>query len=183
MAAEIPNSALQKVEQAVRVIIEKGGLDSLIVDRLRHEDLKHIAWAGGPFHSFSVEEALERSNKGEVDYLAVRSPDGLPVSIGGIDYARYEDAGYMWQLATMPGLRSLGIGTKLIKQMEEYIMKRGLLVAMLGVEDDNQQAQALYERLGYTVCGHERQSWEELDDSLNPYTHQAKVTLMRKNIK
>jgi RimJ/RimL family protein N-acetyltransferase len=51
---------------------------------------------------------------------------------------------------------------------------------MLGVEDENTRARALYDRLGYKECGHERDTWDEADEYGNIYTYHAEVTLMRK---
>jgi hypothetical protein len=61
---------------------------------------------------------------GQVEYLAVRAPGGFPVSIGGIDYAKQPGAGIVWQLSTHGDLRSLGLGTALIKEAEARIKKR-----------------------------------------------------------
>jgi len=57
-------------------------------------------------------------------------------------------AGTLWQLTVHPALRSCGIGTILIRAAEQRIRARGLCRAELGVEELNQRARALYERLG-----------------------------------
>ena len=69
----------------------------LTVRDLTAEDLPACAWSGPATHLASVAEALERARLGEVDYLAVCPPSGLPVAIGGIDYAKTPGAG------TQPG--------------------------------------------------------------------------------
>ena len=53
---------------------------------------------------------------------------------------------------------------------------------MLGVEDSNTRARALYDRLGYRACGHEQDSWPEQDDQGNVVTYHAELTLMRKRL-
>jgi hypothetical protein len=58
----------------------------LTVRDLTAEDLPSCAWSGGATHLASVARALERARRGEVDYLAVCPPSGLPIAIGGVDY-------------------------------------------------------------------------------------------------
>lgn len=156
---------------------------SLIISDLAISDLEHISWSGSATHIIYVRKALERVEKGEVDYLAVRTPDGLPVSIGGVDYKSHENAGTMWQLVTREYLRGLGIGTKLINALEQKIKDRKINLAMVGVEDTNPRARALYEKLGYEVCGEEQDSWEEEDKDGNKVTHHAQVILLKKELK
>jgi ribosomal protein S18 acetylase RimI-like enzyme len=170
------------VLEATKAAVWRSGAGSLTVDDLTPADLGRIAWSGGPLHTPAVARALERAEKGEVDYLAVRSPDGWPVSIGGVDYAAHEGAGTLWQLSTHGELTGLGIGTCLIAALEDRIRARGLPWAMLGVEDCNTRARALYHRLGYEDCGHAQDSWPEADDQGNVYTYHAEVTLMRKRL-
>lgn len=171
-----------EIEQQVRKQVELVGVDSLVVNELTEADMNDIDWSGGPLHGESVQRALDRVPSGEVDYLAVRAPNGKPISIGGIDYAHHEGSGYMWQLGTMEELRGLGIGTHLIKSMEERMQERGVTLATLGVEDDNPRARALYERLGYAVSGPLEDSWEELDDDGNKYTYHATGVMMSKEL-
>jgi ribosomal protein S18 acetylase RimI-like enzyme len=70
-------------------------------------------------------ETLERAQRGEVDYLAVCPPSGLPVALGGIDYTLTPGAGTLWQLAVHGALQSCGIGTLLIQAAEQRIRARG----------------------------------------------------------
>ena len=69
----------------------------LTIRDLTAEDLPACAWSGSLTHLASVADALERARLGEVDYLAACPPSGLPVAIGGIDYAKTPGAG------TQPG--------------------------------------------------------------------------------
>jgi ribosomal protein S18 acetylase RimI-like enzyme len=170
------------VLDATRAAIRRDGAASLTVNDLTAADLGRIAWSGGPLHVPAVAHALERAEQGEVDYLAVRSPDGWPVSIGGVDYGAHNGAGTLWQLATHGELTGLGIGTCLITALEDRIGARGLPWAMLGVEVGNTRARALYDRLGYEPCGHARDSWPEADDQGNVFTYHAELTLMRKRL-
>jgi ribosomal protein S18 acetylase RimI-like enzyme len=172
---------MNKPANGIHRLIAEQGADTLEVDDLRPEDLSDIAWSGSPAHLRHVAEALDRAATGEVDYLAVRAPGGLPVAIGGVDFTVHEGAGTLWQLSTREAFRGLGLGTRLIAEAEERIRRRGLCRAMLGVEDDNARARALYERLGYRECGHERASWER-ETAAGRATHVAEITLLEKTL-
>lgn len=72
--------------------------------------------------------------------------------VGGIFGASNWDWLYIKLLAVDPSLRGQGIGSSLIKRMEEMALSRGCV----GVHVDTFSFQALhfYERCGYNVFGH-----------------------------
>lgn len=151
-------------------------LDILIIENLTEADLPAIAWSGGPGHLKSVAGYLARAASGDVEYLAVRAPDGRIVAKGGIDYAEHPGYGTMLQLAANPTGR--GYGTLLIQAMEERIRARGV-DAMLGVEPNNPGALRLYRRLGYTECGTEDASWETTDARGRRFMYRTTLTLLQ----
>ena len=149
---------------------------------LTPEDLPSCAWSGPATHLASIARALERARGGVVDYLAVCPPSGLPVALGGIDYAKNPGAGTLWQLAVHGALQSCGIGTILIQAAEQRIRARGLHRAELGVEEHNPRARTLYERLGYTAYGREPESWDEEAPDGTITRYDTVLTLMRKEL-
>lgn len=154
----------------------------LSIRDLTHKDLPSCAWSGSARYLAGVSEALDRAQCGEVDYLAVCPPSGLPVALGGIDYALSAGAGTLWQLVVHPALRSCGIGALLIGAAEQRIRGRGLRRAELSVEEGNRRARALYERLGYVAYGRGPEAWEvdAPDGSVKRY--EAVCALMRKQL-
>ncbi|HEX5494729.1 MAG TPA: GNAT family N-acetyltransferase [Mycobacteriales bacterium] len=154
----------------------------LVVRDLSPADLPCCDWAGMPPHLDYVAAALDRARAGEVDYLAVCGPVGLPVGIGGVDYTVRPDAGTLYQLAVHPALQSCGIGTTLIRAAEERIRARGLRRAALSVEETNPRAQALYLRLGYVPCGSELHSWDIANPDGSSARYQTRCTEMRKHL-
>lgn len=163
-----------------RDAIRRHGVEALKVSDLTKNDFADVAWAGGPLHLESISKALDRAGSGEVEYLAVRAPNGAPISIGGIDYKAHEGAGTLWQLVTRGELRGLGIGTRLIEEAERRIRERGLAGAMLGVEDNNPRARALYERLGYRPVGREKASWPRQGDDGQIEMYETEETILSK---
>lgn len=151
----------------------------LTIRDLTPEDLPSCAWSGSVA---GIARALDRAGRGQADYLAVCPASGLPVALGGIDYAKTPGAGTLWQLAVHGALHSCGIGTILIHAAEQRIRGRGLHRAELGVEESNPRARALYERLGYVVYGREPASWDEEAPDGTITRYQTMCTLMRKEL-
>jgi len=154
----------------------------LTIRDLTRADLPSCAWSGSATHLASVARALERADRGEVDYLAVCPPSNLPVAIGGIDYTLNHGAGTLWQLAVLGELQSCGIGTLLIEAAERRIRGRGLHRAELGVEENNPRARALYERLGYRAYGRKPEAWDEEAEDGTVTRYETVCTLMRKEL-
>jgi ribosomal protein S18 acetylase RimI-like enzyme len=154
----------------------------LTIRDLTAEDLPSCSWLGSASYLASVAGALERARRGEADYLAVCPPSGLPVALGGVDYATTPGAGRLRQFGVHAALQSCGIGTLLIQAAEQRTRARGLHRAELTVEVGNPRARALYERLGYVAHGRQPASWdiESADGSLTRY--ETVCTLMRKEL-
>ena len=154
----------------------------LAVRDLEPGELPSCAWSGRATHLAAITRALERARCGEVEYLAACPPSGLPVGLGGIDYAKTSGAGTIWMLEVHPALQSCGIGTVLIRATEQRIRARGLRLAELGVEDSNPRARALYERLGYAAYGREPDSWDQEAADGTVTRYDTIVTLMRREL-
>lgn len=155
----------------------------LAVRDLTAADLPSCAWSGGPTHIAAIAKALDRAERGEVDYLAACPPSGMPVALGGIDYTKIPGAGVLWMLAVHVALQSCGIGTVLIEAAEQRIRARGLHRAELGVEECNPRARALYERLGYLPHGSAPESWDEDGPDGTVVRYETVCTLMRKELR
>jgi GNAT superfamily N-acetyltransferase len=128
----------------------------LTIRDLTAEDLPSCAWLGSASYLASVGRAVESARRGEADHLAICPPSGLPVALGGVDYAKTPDAGWLRQLAVHPALQSCGIGTLLIQAAEQ--------------------------RIGYLAYGREPASWdtEAPDGTITRY--ETICTLMRKEL-
>jgi GNAT superfamily N-acetyltransferase len=152
----------------------------LTVRDLTFEDLATCGWYGVDLAYRT--ETLERANRGEVDYLAVCPPSGIPVATGGADYTKPPGAATIWQLSVDEALRSCGIGTILVHALEQRIRARGLRWAELGVDDNAARPRALYERLGYVACGSEIGSWNQQAPDGTVTRYETTVTLLRKEL-
>ncbi|GAA1131524.1 GNAT family N-acetyltransferase [Kribbella jejuensis] len=154
----------------------------LTVRDLTEDDLPACSWYGNATALAAVAEAIRRRRRGEVDYLAVCTPSGLPVAVGGADYTKPPGAATIWQLSVQAELRSCGIGTLLINALEQRIRARGLHWAELGVDDNRSRPRALYERLGYVVSGTEPGAWDEEGPDGTITRYETRITLLRKQL-
>ena len=62
-----------------------------------------------------------------------------------------ENEYYLSNIAVYPEYRSLGLGTKLLSEIEREARKTGNSKIVLDVETSNERALKLYERLGYSI--------------------------------
>ena len=128
---------------------------------LTRDDLPGLMWAGGPHHLAAVAKELERAEAGEAEYLALCLRSGIPIAVGGIDFAMYADAGYLWQLAVHPLMQRCGMGTILVGALEDRIRRRGRSRSELRCEAHNSGNVAFYEGLGYTAYGSVTDGWDQ----------------------
>ncbi len=74
-------------------------------------------------------------------------------TVTGVDHFRAfndpERGGSLWCLAVDPQARHPGVGQALVRHLAEYFAARGLAYLDLSVMHDNDQAIALYEKLGF----------------------------------
>jgi ribosomal protein S18 acetylase RimI-like enzyme len=128
---------------------------------LRPADLDRIF---GPVSRQSGAAWLERQARSEV-YVAVAELDGTPVGRAGLDFERSGDDGtaFLWAAHVEPAWQSRGVGTRIVRHLEDVARTRGFVAVRLAVAKDNARAQALYERLGYEVRGETVERWSYWD--------------------
>jgi ribosomal protein S18 acetylase RimI-like enzyme len=153
------------------------------VDDARSSELAELAWSGDAAHLETLAGELERRERGELDYLAVRDDRGRAVAIGAIEWRHDPDAGYFCQLCTHPDQRRRGLMRALMAAGEQRIRDRGLSWATLSVEVDNHDARAVYERLGYEICGEGEESWQKTGPAGRAVLYVCRVTHMRKRLR
>jgi ribosomal protein S18 acetylase RimI-like enzyme len=97
---------------------------------------------------------LARQATGEVSYLTAWRGDAA-VGVGAV---RWTGRGgspdpELSNLHVPAALQSQGIGTAIGHFAEDLARSRGLALLVIGVDEDNVRAAALYERLGYADTG------------------------------
>ena len=115
---------------------------------LEPTDLGDLGWSGGAEHLRAVSEALQAAYAGEVALVVATLKNGRLVGLGAVDLHDHE-VGRIWMLAVHETVQGLGIGSRLITELENRTAAAGLSTARLLVEHDNPLARSLYTRLGY----------------------------------
>ncbi len=144
---------------------------------LTTDDLAVCGWAGA-----GVPHELERVGRGEVDYLCLSTPAGVPVATGGVNYTEAPGAGTLYQLHVHELLRNCGLGTVLIAAAEQRIRARGLSRAELGVDEADQRPRPLYERLGYVAFGAKPCGWDQQQPDGSVGRYETTAVLLAKSL-
>ena len=126
---------------------------------LQASDLSDLDWSGGAEHLRAVSEVLQASYAGEAAVVVGSLGNERLVAMGFVDFRVDPDAGVLSTLAVHQRLQSLGIGTRLVAQLERRAAEQDRRWARLTVELDNPRAAAWYRRLGYVEAGPALDSW------------------------
>lgn len=112
-------------------------------------DLDGFGVFGTPHHVDYCRQEFERGE--DAATILVADDGGAPVGKLHLDFVtrRSHREAVLIAAVVVPELRSRGIGTALMAAAEELVCSRGYGAIVLGVEDSNPRARALYERLGY----------------------------------
>ena len=126
---------------------------------LQPDDLGDLERSGGPEHIVALAGAIQASFAGEVALVVVELANGRLVASGAADFRRAPDVGRLEMLSVHETFQDLGVGTWMIRALEERVRTTGRSKAQLSVEHDNPRAGALYRRLGYREVGSALESW------------------------
>lgn len=154
----------------------------LTVRALTADDLYPGVFGWSDTHLAGTYQAIDRAARGELDFLAVCPPSGVPVATGIVAYSDASGIPGLEQLSVEPPLRSCGIGTILIEALEQRAIDRGYKEIQLGVDVNKSRPQALYERLGYQVVGQDHGAWDEETPDGEVRRYETTITVMRKSL-
>jgi len=150
-------------------------LDNVIVRQVRKEDLPALEWEGEfkHFHNLYA-DTYARMVKGlTVMWVAEFPQQGI---IGQVflqlmaDRPELADGwqrAYLFSFRIRPQYRNLGLGTKIVKVLEDYLLEKRFSRLTLNVGKDNPDALRLYKRQGFQVVGEEPGVWSYIDDKGN----------------
>ena len=148
-------------------------------------DLGSLADAHGPgISAAQIKRRLEESTKGfRSMFVAVKEGRAVgSISIGG---GRFQRPGSLrlFALDVGPAFQRKGVGTALVKAVEDIAAESGMDEVNLEVEIDNEDAIRLYRRLGYRICGDAvMDRWTRLEDDGSSKTIEVPVFVMVKRL-
>ncbi len=92
-------------------------------------------------------ERIEREVEKQPEYWkAVYDGDRLVAIVVGTDDGR---KGWINRLAVLPEYRNQGIGTRLVKLMEDEFYAKDIRIIGILIEGDNPESMRFFERMGY----------------------------------
>ena len=143
-----------------------------IVRRLEEQDLPALEWDGAFLHFRNLFRHSFEDMRLGIRLLLVMEhrPSGAIVGQVFLQWnssdPRFADGrrrGYLYSLRVKPAFQRRGLGTRLMDAAEEELRQRGMDTASIGVEKDNRDARALYERQGYHIIAEDPGTWSYID--------------------
>jgi ribosomal protein S18 acetylase RimI-like enzyme len=119
------------------------GADEAAVIALWNEALPDDAPHNDPATAIRNKLAVER----DLFFVAVEGGAVVGTVLGGYDGHR----GWVYSLAVQPQHRRQGVGSALVRRLEQALAGRGCLKVNLQVRSSNAGVVAFYEKLGYAV--------------------------------
>lgn len=86
--------------------------------------------------------------------------------IGWIEYRVVEDEADLAEIAVAPRARRQGLGRRLVDHLVAEARARGVVQVFLEVREGNEAARALYEAVGFAVCGRRRRYYADGEDAV-----------------
>ncbi len=153
------------------MIIEEE-LKQLVIRQAGKDDLPALEWEGEYAHFRNLYADVYEGvvHKNALMWIAELPGKGLIGQLFiSLISSRYELAdgktrAYVYGFRIKPAFRNLGIGTAMMRVIEQDLHRRGYSRVTLNVSKENMAARRLYERLGYQVVGNEAGRWSYIDD-------------------
>lgn len=133
--------------------IEKNDIDAIMA--LEKTGIAH------PWPSESIEGLIDDKDK---EALKASLPDGTLVGYIGAAYVL--DEAEIGNLCVLPEFRGKGAGKSLLSSMIDLLKNKGCSTVYLEVEDTNDPAISLYEKLGFEQYNHRKDYYGPGRDAL-----------------
>ncbi|MCE5209650.1 MAG: GNAT family N-acetyltransferase [Chloroflexi bacterium] len=146
-------------------------LERVIIRTLVKRDLKALEWDGEFAHfrhlyADSYERMLRGQNLmwvAELPGTGIIGQVFIQLNCSQPELADGHTRAYFFSFRVQPAFRNLGLGTLIIKTVENDLRQRGYSILTLNVAKDNPRARKLYERHGFKVTGQEPGVWSYID--------------------
>ncbi|MEN6571481.1 MAG: GNAT family N-acetyltransferase [Anaerolineaceae bacterium] len=153
----------------------QGVLDQVVIRLLRKEDLPGLEWDGEfkHFHNLYA-DTYERMVRGLTSMWVAEIPEKgiigqvfLQLVCDRPELADGWQRAYLFSFRIKPEYRNLGLGTRVVQVLEDYLLEKRYSRITLNVGKDNPDAARLYKRLGFQVVAEEPGVWSYIDDKGN----------------
>jgi len=151
--------------------LPRAPLDEILIRELTKKDLPALEWDGEYTHFRNVYRGVyQRTRLGTAAAWVAESPvDGivgqvfLQLDCDRPELANGWNRAYLYSFRIKPPYRGLGLGTRMVKTLESYLVARHYSRLTLNVARDNLEAIRLYHRLNFQIVGEEPGIWSYID--------------------
>lgn len=152
-------------------VLSNPRLEDIQIRKLTKDDLPALEWNGEYTHFRNVYKGVyQRTQHGTAAAWVAESPaDGivgqvfLQLDCDRPELANGWNRAYLYSFRIKPQYRSMGLGTRMIKILENYLVARHYSRLTLNVARDNPEVFRLYQRLGFQIVGEEPGIWSYID--------------------
>ena len=147
-------------------------MNPVLIRQANRDDLPDLEWKGEYSHFrrlyADTYKMVEQDNA--IIWIAEMDGKGLIgqcfVSLKGNrpELADGKNRAYIYGFRIQPQFRNQGIGTLMMRTIQDDLRKRGFLQITLNVGQDNYAAHRFYDRLGYIIVGSDPGRWSYIDD-------------------
>ncbi len=138
---------------------------------LTQDDLPALEWDGKYIHFRRLyQEAYQRYLRGisllwvaDLAEIGVLGQVFIQLSCDREELADGISRAYLYAFRIKPKYRNAGLGTRMVQAIEQDLLERGFSTITLNVAKSNEKAIRLYQRLGFTITGHEPGLWSYID--------------------
>ncbi len=146
-------------------------LEKVIIRTLKKADLPALEWDGEYLHFRNVFLNVYKRvlNGTAMAWVAELPPKGiigqlfLQLNCDRPELADGWNRAYFYSFRMKPAYRSLGIGTRMLGIVEEYLLSKRFTRLTLNVARENTEAIRLYKKLGYQIVAEEPGIWSYVD--------------------
>lgn len=145
--------------------------DLVVIRKMTQADLPTLEWDGEFIHFRHVYEGVyKRMEKGSAMAWVVETKDKkmigqvfLQLNCDRPELADGWNKAYLFSFRIKPAYQNLGIGSRMIELLEDFLTQRNFSRLTLNVARDNLRAIHLYERLGFKIVAPEPGVWSYVD--------------------
>jgi len=138
-------------------------IDQAVIRPAVESDLPGMEWDGEYTHFRKVFAEAYRLWVAELPGTGIIGQVFIQLNCSRPELANGCTHAYFYSFRIQPAFRNLGLGSFIIKVVEDDLRKRGFNTITLNVAKDNQRARRLYERHGFIVTGQEPGVWSYID--------------------
>jgi ribosomal protein S18 acetylase RimI-like enzyme len=178
----------QTTEKKISFTISQEWPSQFTIRHLQQADLPALEWDGEYTHFRRVfNDAYLRAIQGysvlwvaELEGTGIIGQVFLQLICDRLELADGHKRAYLYSFRIRPPYRGAGLGTRILKIIEDDLFQRGFSILTLNVAKDNLLAQKLYVRNGFKIVAHEPGIWSFPDHTGNWQTVEEPAWRMEK---